>query len=56
MGREIVTTPAAHGVPYDDFTIASEDGERYGALSRSRIQRPELAAAEFAFRAESFIA
>ena len=28
MGREIVTTPAARGVPYDDFTIATEDGEK----------------------------
>jgi uncharacterized protein len=28
MGREIVTTPAARGVAYDDFTITSEDGER----------------------------
>ena len=28
MGREIASTPAAHGVPYDDFTIATEDGEK----------------------------
>lgn len=28
MGREIATTPAAYGLPYDDFTIATEDGEK----------------------------
>ena len=28
MGREIATTPAAHGVPYDDFTISTDDGEK----------------------------
>jgi hypothetical protein len=27
-GREIATTPAERGVPYDDFTIATEDGEK----------------------------
>jgi fermentation-respiration switch protein FrsA (DUF1100 family) len=28
MGREIASTPAARGVPYDDFTITTEDGEK----------------------------
>src|SRR3954468_22976904 len=28
MGREVAATPAARGVPYDDFTIATEDGEK----------------------------
>jgi fermentation-respiration switch protein FrsA (DUF1100 family) len=28
MGREIATTPAARGVPYDDFTISTDDGEK----------------------------
>ena len=28
MGREVVATPAAFGVPYDDFTISTEDGEK----------------------------
>jgi fermentation-respiration switch protein FrsA (DUF1100 family) len=27
-GREILATPAAAGLPYDDFTIATEDGEK----------------------------
>ena len=31
MGREIATTPAAYGLPYDDFTIATEDGEKLHA-------------------------
>ena len=28
MGREIATTPSARGVPYDDLTISTEDGEK----------------------------
>lgn len=28
MGRELATTPAARGVPYDDFTITTDDGEK----------------------------
>ena len=31
MGREIATTPAARGVPYDDFLITTEDGEKLNA-------------------------
>jgi fermentation-respiration switch protein FrsA (DUF1100 family) len=31
MGREIASTPAARGVPYDDFTITAEDGEKLNA-------------------------
>jgi fermentation-respiration switch protein FrsA (DUF1100 family) len=27
-GREVASTPAARGVPYDDFTITTEDGEK----------------------------
>jgi fermentation-respiration switch protein FrsA (DUF1100 family) len=28
MGREIASTPASRGVPYDDFTISTDDGEK----------------------------
>jgi fermentation-respiration switch protein FrsA (DUF1100 family) len=28
MGREVAGTPAALGVPYDDFTISTDDGEK----------------------------
>ena len=31
MGREIAATPAASGMPYDDFTISTEDGEKLSA-------------------------
>jgi uncharacterized protein len=31
MGREIATTPSAHGLPYEDISIATEDGERLHA-------------------------
>jgi fermentation-respiration switch protein FrsA (DUF1100 family) len=31
MGREIVATPAAAGLAYDDFTIGTEDGEKLSA-------------------------
>jgi fermentation-respiration switch protein FrsA (DUF1100 family) len=27
-GREVASTPAARGVPYDDFTITTDDGEK----------------------------
>ena len=28
MGREVASTPSARGVPYDDFTISTDDGEK----------------------------
>ncbi len=31
MGREVVSTPIAFGAPYDDFTLATEDGEKLNA-------------------------
>ena len=31
MGREIATTPSAHGTPYEDLTIETSDGERLNA-------------------------
>jgi uncharacterized protein len=31
MGREIVTTPSAHGTPYEDLTLQTSDGERLNA-------------------------
>ena len=31
MGREIATTPSAHGLPYEDISIATEDGEKLHA-------------------------
>lgn len=31
MGREIATTPSAHGAPYEDLTIETSDGERLNA-------------------------
>lgn len=31
MGREIATTPASHGLPYEDVSIRTEDGETLNA-------------------------
>lgn len=31
MGREVVTTPSAHGAPYDDLTLETSDAEKLNA-------------------------